>query len=127
MQRSHWEMEVHAKDVQQRRGAETARQRRVDEAKGVDATSVNPFNLGIAQFVSKLRAWLSCSRTPRAAQLDEPEWLSSTMQTEVVQTDRQRTPRARPPRFWQPYADMVVIAQGPLAEIAEQPGGVRDC
>jgi hypothetical protein len=127
MHRSHWEMEVHAKEFKQRRWAEAARRRRADEALGFDASLDNPFHLGIAQFVSKIRAWLSSSRTPRATRLDEPEWLVSSVQTEVIQTDSQRTPRARQRRHSQPYADMVVIARGPLAAVAEQPSGVSDC
>jgi hypothetical protein len=127
MHRSFWELEDYAKDFQERRWAEAARQRRADEAMGVVAAGINPFNLGIAQVMSKTRAWRSSSRTPRATQLDEPEWLVSHVRPEIIQTDCQRSPRARPRRLLQPYADMVVIAWGTVAEVAEQPRGVGHC
>ena len=127
MHRSFWELEVYAKDFQERRWAEAARQRRADEAKGVAAAGIKPFNLGIAQVMSKTRAWRSSSRTPRATQLDEPEWLVSHVRPEFIQTDCQRSPRARPRRLLQPYADMVVIARGLIVEVTEQPSGVSDC
>jgi hypothetical protein len=113
MHRSFWELEVYAKDYQQRRWAEAARQGCADEAMSVEAVSINLFTLGIAQFVSKIRAWLSTRRTPRVTQLDEPKWLVSNVQTAVIRTDFQRTPRTRPRRLPQPYADMVVIARSP--------------
>jgi hypothetical protein len=124
MYRSSWDLEVYAKHVREWREAEAAWYRLVDEAMDARAAAVNPFNLGIARFVSTVKTWFSSNGMQRAPQVDERGGLASNAQSDGLL----ETPwRARPRRLSQPYADMVVIARGPIAKGAEQPSGVSDC
>lgn len=123
MHRSHWDIEVYAKDFQERRWREAAQRRLADEAVSRAATSItdNPFNLAVARF---LNAWKTRLTLRRAAEAPRPatDPVASAVPEIVALPYRpQRVQGA------QPYADMVVIARGPVVGVAEQPSGVRDC
>lgn len=129
MHRSFWDLEVHAKDFQQRRWAEAARRRRADEAMGIQASAANPFDLGIARFMSTVRAWLASGHTRRAPHGNGRAELAASAQTAAVLENSVRVPRVRPGWPAQPYADMMIIARGPKmdVEVVEEPSVVRDC
>ena len=83
--------------------------------------AVNPFNLAFARVLNAWQARLA----PRRAAMGpghgaEP---AVTPGPELVA----RSERPKRARVAQPYADMVVIARGPVANVTEQPSGVSDC
>ena len=124
MHRSHWDIEVYAKDFQENRWREAARRRLADEAVeggAANRVAVNPFNLAVARVLTAMSSWLSSGRVagaPRTVGGDGAELLRET----------EHEPRpARSSRPAQPYTDMVVIARGPLAGVREQPSAVSDC
>ena len=123
MLRSHWDIEVYAKDFQEDRWREAVRRRLVEEAAGglANADAANPFNLAFARLVS---TWKSRIASGRGGEVPQP--VAEREETTGSRVVPQRTSTARG-RLAQPYADMVIVARGPKAGVVEQPSGVRDC
>ena len=123
MHRSHWDIEVYAKDFQERRRQEALRRRLAEEATRRETSSgaVNPFNLAIARLLNAWQARLAPKRA--ATGPGQGTDLVATCGPEIVALP-ERPKRAR---VAQPYADMVVIARGPVVNVTEQPSGVSDC
>lgn len=124
MYRSHWDIEVYAKDFQDRRWREAAQRRRAEEAVGsrsAGAVGVNPFNLAVARFLS---AWSARFASGRATDAPRPVADREGFGKSDVVPQPVREPRGR---LAQPYADMVVVARGPMVGVTEQPCGVSDC
>jgi hypothetical protein len=101
---------------------EAARSRLADEATGraADSAAANPFHLAATRFLSGWRAKLTSGRA------DE---ISRSAAEQLAPAQAQSAPQhARPAhgRLAQPYGDMVVVARGPLAGVAEEPSGVRE-
>jgi hypothetical protein len=123
MHRSYWDIEVYAKDFQERRWREAAQRRLADEAvsRTVSSGAVNPFNLAVARF---LNAWKTRITSGRAAKAPRPaaDPVAGVLPEIVALPYRPKRVRGA-----HPYADMVVIARGPVVGVAEQPSGVRDC
>jgi hypothetical protein len=120
MHRSHWDIEVYAKDFQKRRWQEAARRRLAEEATGGDANGIadNTFNLTIARMLRSFRSWFSTENLSEAPRRTVGDTAAVAMEPE---------PTTPPRRLAQPYADMVVVARGPLAGVTEKPCVVRDC
>lgn len=122
MHRGYWEIEVFARDFQERRWQEAAKHRRADEAmRSAPREGVNAFDLGIARLMTRATSWLATRRpvmTPAAAPRGLPE---------IAPEIPQQASQTPPPRHARPYGDMVVIARRPLVDVAEQPCGVSDC
>ncbi len=122
MHRGSWEMEVYARDFQQRRWHEAAKRRLADEAaRSVSRERGNPFALGIARLLATVAAWLSSDRTRHARRTNQEATAVASMQSKIVPERERPAPRALP------YADMTIVARGPIGEVAEQPSGIRDC
>lgn len=123
MHRSYWDIEVYARDFQERRRQEAVRSRLAAEAtagKAERASRGNPLKLA---FASILSAWNARLGSGRAAGLPESVAEFGPIAAEVAGQPH-RSARSRLSR---PYADMVVIARGPRAGVTEQPSGVSDC
>lgn len=121
MHRSHWDLEVYARDFQERRRLEAARSRLGAEAAGkTGRAGGNPLKLACA---SILRAWNARLDSGRAAGFPEPV-AEPGLNAADVAGQPHRSARGR---LSQPYADMVVIARGPRAGVTEQPSAVSDC
>lgn len=123
MHRSYWDLEVYARDFQERRRQEAARSQLGAEAaagKAERAAGGNPLKLA---FASILSAWNARLGSGRAAGLPE-----SVAEPGLIAADVAGQPhRSARGRLSQPYADMIVIARGPRAGVTEQPSGVSDC
>lgn len=128
MHRSQWDLEVYAKDFQERRWQEAARRRQADEAtRSASRESVNSFDLGIARFLARMKSWFATGQIDRTSR---PALDAAAAAREHLAAGRQSqrmAPRVRPNRLAQPYTDMVVVARGPMVNVAEQPSGVSDC
>jgi hypothetical protein len=123
MHRSHWDIEVYAKDFQERRWQEAARRRLTNEAARRETPhgAVNPFMLAIAHVLNTWRSRLAPKRAATGSGHGaEPV---ATPSAEIVAVSA----RPKRARAAQPYADMVVIARGPMVNVTEQPSGVSDC
>jgi hypothetical protein len=124
MHRSHWDLEVYAKDFQERRQQEAARGRLGAEAAAAQAgiaVGGNPVKLAMA---SILGAWKALRVSGRVAGPPHPAGAFDPIAAVEVASRPHRPARGR---LAQPYADMVVIARGPMAAVTEQPSGVSDC
>ena len=123
MHRSHWDLEVFAKDFQERRRREAEERRLVDQAvkRGASSAAGNPIDLAIGRL---LHAWMARFDTKPAAEAPRPVAAPEpAVDANVVALPYRPKPAART----QPYADMVVIARGPAAGVAAEPSAVRDC
>ena len=122
MHRSHWDLEVYAKDFQENRWREAARQRLAAEAAGGQAPEnrrVWLFHLDVARGVAVVQSWFSAPRLA-SERADAGE--------AAVADETRGVPRSAPSaRLASPYDAMAVIARGSAASIAEQPSGVSDC
>jgi hypothetical protein len=123
MHRSHWDIEVYAKDFQERRWREAAQSRLATEAvsRAASSVAVNSFNLAVARL---LNAWKTRLTSGRAAEAPRP---AADPVASAVPDIAALPYRPRRVRGAHPYADMVIIARGPVVGVAEQPSGVRDC
>ena len=128
MHRSSWDLEVHARQMQQRRLREANRARQLDAARRGN-TRYQPSWFSISRFVSLAQAWLSPRRT-----LEEDAMFGVEAQAPAQAAlpplpagEPRWKPLARSSRLSQPYADMTVLARGPVALPAERPCGVGDC
>ncbi len=123
MHRSHWDIEVYAKDFQERRWREAEQRRMADQAAGNEASSAaeNSIDGAIARL---LNAWMArFDSTPPAEARHPVAEPKATANAEIV-SQPQRSTRGR---LAQPYADMIVIARGTKAGVVEQPSVVSDC
>lgn len=119
MHRSHWDLEVHAKDFQTRRLREAARTRLVEEAaSGADMAS--PIARVLDRILLLWRAKIGAG--PALASRQPISKLGPVAVADVVGPSH--PPRAR---LAQPYADMVIVARGSMVGVTEQPRGVSDC
>ena len=123
MHRSHWDLEVYARDFQERRWQEAARSRLSAQAAGTAQRPSfgTPFSLTIAGILGAWRSRLAFGRAAAAPQ-------SIADSGPIPAADVAPRPlRAARGRLVQPYADMVVVARGSMAGVTEQPCGVSDC
>ena len=122
MHRSYWDLEVYARDFQERRRQVAARSQLGAEAAAgkTGRAGGNPLKLA---FASILSAWNARLGSGPAAGLPE-----SVAEPGLIAADVAGQPhRSARGRLSQPYVDMVVIARGPIAGVTEQPSGVSDC
>ena len=123
MHHSTWDLEVYAREMQERRWREATRARQIVEA-GRRGDRPAP-RFSVARLASVARTWLSPRPTPLARvklpTASEPGLLGMHVAEPPVE------PGVRPSRLSQPYAGMVVLARGTGAQAAEQPCGVGDC
>jgi hypothetical protein len=118
MQHSTWDLEVHTREMQQRRWREAIRARQIDEACRRSASPAPRFI--VARLATMARTWL----LPRRAPVD---WVTVPRASEAKPVaEPPATSGARPSRLSQPYAGMVVLARGTGTQTAEQPCGIGD-
>ncbi len=129
MHHSTWDLEVHAREMQQRRWREATRTRQIEEARCRAGVRRPSAMFSVARLVTAARTWLS----PRRASVGDPaDSVEAPMASEVgLRAMRVAAPPAksglRPNLLSQQYAGMVVLARGTDARATEQPCGVADC
>jgi hypothetical protein len=126
MHHSTWDLEVHAREMQERRWREATRARQVVEAcrRGDQVPSPAP-RFSVARLFTVARTWLSPRRTP-VDHVEAPVASEAGLHATHV-AEPLTKPIARPSRLSQPYAGMAVLARGPDVQTAHQPCSVGDC
>ena len=119
---NHWDLEVIARDLQERRGAEAERARLVAQAR----RTLSPLETGVESNVAgriarAVRAWLSPARIDTvslapAIDVQPPAAIASERPRHLTLVPRNRSA--------DPYAAMVVVARPVLLEVVER---TSDC
>ena len=126
MQHSTWDLEVHAREMQQRRQLEADRARQIDAArKRGDQTGVSPIRFSISRLMSAF--WDSLS--PRRTAIDggPAPAVAETQVLPILVQESRLSPDTRSGALSQPYAGMMVLARGPSAQSTAQPCAAGDC
>ena len=126
MQHSTWDLDVHAREMQQRwqRDAERARQLAVARQRG-DHIGVPAIRFSVSRLMAAVRDFLS----PRCRSLDgsvAPARAGAALLPLPLEEPR-LSPDARSAALSQPYAGMAVLARGTSAQSAAQPCAAHDC
>ena len=126
MQHSTWDLEVHAREMQQRwlREADRARQLAVARQRG-DHIGVPAIRFSVSRLMAAVRDFLS----PRRRSLDgsvAPARAGAASLPLPLEEPRLSSD-ARSAALSQPYAGMAVLARGTSAQSAAQPCAARDC
>ena len=127
MQHSTWDLEVHAREMQQRRLREATRARQIEGAGFPGGHGPFPgFRSHVARLVSLAESWLSFQWALTVSPVDttgERDHFESALPAVPAAEPRFKT---APPsnRLSDPYAGMAVVARGVTAE---QPCAVSDC
>jgi hypothetical protein len=123
MQSSWFEVEVHAKSIQDNMLRECEHYRRIDEAlRGKQSSGAG---MAIARWLAAAGSWLSSRRPVLEAHADSRVRQLSTLASVVAEPDRP-APRTHLVRAAEPYAGMVVIARGKTTKLLAEPSGVQD-
>jgi hypothetical protein len=126
MQHSTWDLEVHAREMQQRRQREADRARQIEAAcRRGDRMRVSPTRFSIARFMTAFRDRLSLQH----GSVDGAA-APAIVETHVLPIPKPEPgsiPDARPGALSQPYAGMVILARGTSARSTAQPCAAGDC
>jgi hypothetical protein len=126
MQHSTWDLEVHAREMQQRWQREADRARQIDAARQRgDHLRVPATRFSISRLMAAIRDRLS----PRRRTIDGaavPTRSGAALLPLPLEEPR-LSPDARSAALSQPYAGMAVLARGTSAQSAPQPCAARDC
>ena len=127
---STWDLEVHARDMQERRRREADRARQIETARRRGGPGGLPAGgRSISWLVAMARTWLLPRQTmtiDSIAGAEAPGQVPAKLHPMSVEEPRFK-PAARSNRLSQPYAGMVVLARGTVARTAEEPSAVGDC
>jgi hypothetical protein len=126
MNHSTWDLEVHAKEMQQRWQRESDRARLVELARQRgDQMRASGTRFSISRFMTGFRGRLS----PQRSSIDgaaAPAAVAALVLPLPVQ-ESGLIPDARSGALSQPYAGMVVLARGTSAQTTAQPCTAGDC
>ena len=130
MNHSTWDLEVHAREMQQRRYREADLARQIQEARqGGNQRHVTASRFSISRLMTMVRNCLASRPRSVAAPIDyaEPPALASTGLRSLGREEPALIPDMRAARLSQPYAGMVVLARGTGAQSSPQPCAAGDC
>jgi hypothetical protein len=126
MQHNTWDLEVHAREMRQRRLREADRARQIEAAR----QRGEHLRVPAARFsISRLMAAIRNCLSPQRRSIDGaavPSLAGAALLPHPFE-DPRLSPDARSAALSQPYAGMVVLARGTSAESAAQPCAARDC
>ena len=126
MQHSTWDLEVHAREMQQRWLREAARARQIAASRQRGNHMRFPaIRFSVSRFIAAFRGFLSsrrCSTDGSAV----PARAGAALLPLPLEEPR-LSPDARSAALSQPYAGMVVLARGTSARSAAQPCAASDC
>jgi hypothetical protein len=126
MNHSTWDLEVHARELQQRRFREADRARQIQAARQRgDDLRIPATRFTISRLVTAFRQCL----LPRPLSVDgvgSPALVETQLQP-LTAEEPQAIPNARAGGLSQPYASMVVLARGPSAPATAQGCAAGDC
>lgn len=126
MNHSTWDLEVHAREMQQRRQREADRARQIEAAcQRGDRMRVSPTRFGIARFMTAFRDRLSLQR--RSITGDAAPAVVETPLLPMRVPESGLIADSRPAALSQPYAGMVILARGKRAQPTAQPCAAGDC
>jgi hypothetical protein len=126
MNHSTWDLEVHAREMQQRRFREAERARQIQAARQCgDGIHIPATRFSISRLVTAFRGRLS----PRPIPVDGAgsAALAGTRLRPLSADGPQRNPNARTGGLSQPYAGMMVLARGTSVPSTAQPCAAGDC
>jgi hypothetical protein len=126
MNHSTWDLEVHARELQQRRFREADRARQIQAARQRgDGLRIPATRLTISRLVAAFRQCL----LPQPLSVDgvRSPALVETRLRPLPAEEPQAIPNARAVGLSQPYAGMVVLARGTSAPATAQPCAAGDC
>jgi len=130
MHHSIWDLEVHARDMHQRRVREANRARQIAEARVPgDHAPFSKLRDRFARLVSLAESWLSFqwALTLRpAVSIGELDQVNSGLRMPLADESQVRTV-IPPSRLCDPYAGMTVVARRMVPQTAEQPCSITDC
>ena len=126
MNQSTWDLEVHAREMQQRRLREADRARQIEAARQCDDRMRVPTpRLSISRLMAAIRGRF----TPQRRLIDGaavPALPGAALLPLALEEPR-LSPDARSAGLSQPYAGMVVLARGTSTQSAAQPCATSDC
>jgi hypothetical protein len=126
MQHSTWDLEVHAREMQQRRLREADRARQIEAARQCDdRMRVPTTRLSISRLMAAIRGRF----TPQRRLIDGaavPALPGAALLPLALEEPR-LSPDARSGALSHPYAGMVVLARGSSAQNSPQPCAAADC
>ena len=126
MNHNSWDLEVHAREMQERRFREAERARQILAARRRDdGISISATRFSISRLMTAFRNCLS----PRPILVDGAGSLTLVegRPRPLPAGEAQVIPNARAGELSQPYAGMVVLARGPNVQTAAQPCAAGDC
>jgi len=125
MQHSTWDLEVHARDLQQRRLREADRARLIEAARQLgDQMGVAPIRFSVSRFITAFRDRLSPQRSSTDGAV-APAVVETHVRSIPVPEPRP-SPDTRSGTLSQPYAGMVILARGRGAQPTAQPCAAGD-
>jgi hypothetical protein len=126
MQHSTWDLEVHAREMQQRRQREADRARQIEAAcQRGDRMRVSPTRFSISRLMTAFRYALSLRPIPTDGAEIRP--LADARLRPLPAEESRRIPDAPARGLSQPYAGMVVLARGTRGQSTAQPCVAGDC
>jgi hypothetical protein len=126
MNHSTWDLEVHARELQQRRFREADRARLIQAARQRDdGLRIPATRFSVSRLVTAFRQCL----LPRPLSVDgvRSPALVETWLRPLPAEEPQAIPNARAGGLSQPYPGMVVLARGTSAPATAQPCAAGDC
>jgi hypothetical protein len=126
MNHNSWDLEVHAREMQERRFREAERARQVQAARQRD----DGIRIPVTRFsISRLMTAFRNCLSPRPILVDGAGSLTLVEgpPRPLPAGEPQVIPNARAGGLSQPYAGMVVLARGTSAQPAAQPCAAGDC
>ena len=126
MHHSTWDLEVHAREMQQRRFCEAERARQFEVARHHSRQRhVTATRFSFSRLMTAVRNSLS-PRPIRVTGAGSPALIESRLRP-VAAEESQVIPKGMVGELSQPYAGMVVLARGTSAPTAAQPCAAGDC
>ena len=126
MNHSTWDLEVHVREMQQRRFREAERSRQIQAARQRgDGIHLPATGFSISRLIAAFRQGLS--QRPIPSDGAEPAALVASRLRPQPTEEPQVSPNARVGGLSQPYAGMVVLARGTSTPATAQPCVAGDC
>lgn len=126
MNHSSWDLEIYAREMQQRRFREADRARQIQAARqSGDSIRIPATRFSISRLIAMFRQRFSTQPVP-------VDGVGSTALAAAwrrpLSTEEPRVmPGARPSELSQPYAGMMILARGTSAPTTAQPCAAGDC
>jgi hypothetical protein len=126
MNHSSWDLEVYAREMQQRRFREADRARQIQAARqGGDGVRIPATQFSISRVITMFRRRFSPQPIPVAGG-GSPALVAARLRPLAAEEPRVM-PGARASELSQPYAGMMVLARGTSAPTTAQPCAAGDC